>query len=86
MLGIPRATTAHEVVRHYAEHPFTLVVANLDLPDQSGWLLAAKLNFVDPTAAIWLYEPVRSNMHAAMAKFLRVDELFSIRGQSFISH
>ncbi len=75
-----RATTAHEAVKHYAKHPFTLVVANLDLPDQSGWLLAAKLHFVDSGAAIWLYEPVRSNMHAAMAKFLRVDELFAYGG------
>lgn len=79
-----RATTAHEAVehylRHYVKHLFTLVVANVDLPDQSAWLLAAKLHLVDPTAVIWLYEPARSNIHAAMARFLRVDELFAYAG------
>ena len=75
-----RATTAYEAVKHYAKQPFTLVIANLDLPDQSGWLLAAKLHLVDPTAAIWLYEPAWSNRHAAMAKFLRVDALFAHGG------
>lgn len=80
---VVRATTAHEAVEHYAQHPFTLVVANLDLPDQSGWLLAAKLHFVDLTAAVWLYEPALSDMHVAMAKFLRVDELFAYGGDLF---
>jgi len=75
-----RSTTGSGAIRHHVEHPFTIVVANLDLPDQSGWLLAAKLRLVDPPAYLWLYDAHPSPHHGNMAEHLKIDELLAYGG------
>ena len=77
-LEVTRATTAFQALAVYARRPYDLVVANLDLPDQSGWLLAAKLHFIHASVNIWLYEPRKTPCHVSMAKFLRVDAILSM--------
>lgn len=70
-----RANTAFEAVKCYAKHPFAMVIADIHLPDTRGWLMAAKLLFVDPTARIWLYESRSSHAEVTKAQFLQVDGL-----------
>jgi ActR/RegA family two-component response regulator len=78
--AVVRATTASEALRLYARAKHMLVVANLSLPDQSGWLLAGKLHFISGDVRIWLYESEKTATDVAMAKFLRVDELLEYGG------
>ncbi len=79
-LRVVRAKTAVEAIRHCATYLPTLIVSNLDLPDQSGWLLAGKLRFVDPDVRVWLYQPQTSSYEKGMAKFLKVEELLDYGG------
>jgi hypothetical protein len=77
---VGRARTAREAMQFYARSKHALVVANLDLPDQSGWLLAGKLHFIQEGVRMWLYEPRKTATDVSMAKFLRVDELLEYGG------
>ena len=77
---VVRATTASEALGLYARTKHTFVLANLSLPDQSGWLLAGKLHFISGDVRIWLYESEKTATDVAMAKFLRVDELLEYGG------
>ncbi len=79
-MRVVRAKTASEAIRHCASYQPTLIVANLDLPDQSGWLLAGKLRFVDPDVRVWLYQPQTTSYQKGMAKFLKVEELLDYGG------
>jgi len=79
-LRVVRAKTAGEAIRHCATYQPTLIVSNLDLPDQSGWLLAGKLRFVDPDVRVWLYQPQSSSYEKGMARFLKVEELLDYGG------
>jgi hypothetical protein len=79
-LTVVRATTAFQAIGLFARHNYDLVVANLDLLDQSGWLLAGKLHFIQESVCIWLYKPQKTPTDVSMAKFLRVDELLEYGG------
>jgi CheY-like chemotaxis protein len=79
-MKVVRAKTATEAIRHCATYQPTLIVSNLDLPDQSGWLLAGKLRFIDPDLRVWLYQPRTSPYEKGMARFLKVDELLDYGG------
>ncbi len=65
-----------------ATTPF-LVLANVEQPDQSGWLLTAKLRMADPCVRVWLYQPRSSTYQVLMAEFLDVEELLAYRGDLF---
>jgi hypothetical protein len=56
-------------------------LSNVDLPDQSGWLLTAKLRFVDADVSVWLYHPRSSPHQTRAAKHLAVDELLDHGGE-----
>jgi hypothetical protein len=56
------------------------VLANVGLPDQTGWLLAAKLTCVRPRKRVWLYKPFLSPCDLSMAGFLGIDELLESSG------
>jgi len=75
-----RAETADEALRFAGNIHLTLVIANSDLPDHSGWLMTAKLRFIDPEARIWLYESNTTQDDEGMAQFLRIDELLDYGG------
>jgi hypothetical protein len=79
-IKVVRAKTAGEAIRHCATYQPTLIVSNLDLPDQSGWLLAGKLRFVDPDVRVWLYQPQTTSYEKGMARFLRIEELLDYGG------
>lgn len=57
-----------------------LVLASTDLPDQSGWLLAAKLRIIAQRTCVWLYRPNATEYDKGLAQFLRVDELLDYGG------
>lgn len=56
-LRVERVCTGHGVRRHLARHRPELVIANMDTPDESGWLMASKLRLGSPATRIWLYAP-----------------------------
>jgi CheY-like chemotaxis protein len=64
----------------YARFAPSLVLANVDLPDQSGWLLTAKLRFVDADVPVWLYLSRSSPHQTRAAECLAVDELLDYGG------
>ena len=75
-----RARSSNEARRLYWVYKPSLILINVDQPDESGWLLAAKLSLIDPLARVWLYQPRSSAGDIGMAKFLDVDSLLEYRG------
>ncbi|MGM0488529.1 MAG: response regulator [Planctomycetota bacterium] len=74
---VKRACYATEgIVQHFMFAP-DLVVANVDLPDQSGWLLTAKLRITEPRPHVWLYKSRASGSDMAKARFLGAEELLT---------
>ncbi len=74
-LRVLRARNAVDALTLTVRHRPALIVSNNDLPDQSGWLLAAKLRWLDPSLAIWLYQAGWTDYHHGLARYLRVDRL-----------
>jgi len=79
-LRVVRAKSAREAMQFCGTHEPVLVVANVDLSDHSGWLLAGKLRFVDRHNRIWLYQAQSSNYDLGMVNFLNIDELLDYQG------
>lgn len=77
---IIRAMTATEALQLCGIFTPVLVVANVELPDQSGWLLAGKLRFIDRGIRVWLYQGQSSEYDEGMASYLQVDELLDYGG------
>jgi len=50
-----------------------LIMINADMPDQSGWLLAAKLRFGRFRGQIWLYSSRQKSSESGWAEFAEVD-------------
>lgn len=70
-----RAFCATEgIIRHVMLRP-DLVIANVELPDQSGWLLTAKLALTEPRPHVWLYSSQACSTDAAKARWLGAEEL-----------
>lgn len=76
---VARAYCASEGIIQYLMFRPDLVIANVDLPDQSGWLLAAKLCVTEPQPHIWLYKSDANRADAAKAGFLGAEELLAYR-------
>ncbi len=79
-LQVTRASNASAASRRFAACPSNLVIAFVDLPDESGWLLAAKLRLVYPKALIWLYTAFPSARDREGARYLGVACLIEYRG------
>jgi len=79
-LRIARALNASVASRRFARNPSDLMIANVDLPDESGWLLACKTRLVFPTARIWLYTAHPSALDRARARYLGVARLIHYGG------
>ncbi len=79
-LRVIRAKTVVHAMALSVSHEPMVVVANVDLPDQNGWLLAGKISFIDPTIRVWLYQPRTTDCDAVLAAFMRVHELFEYGG------
>ena len=82
-LRVVRAATVDEALGLCEKMEPRVIVANLDLPDQSGWLLAAKLKLIDPEISVCLYQPRSSTDDMGMADFLQVEELLDYEGDMF---
>jgi hypothetical protein len=73
-LQVERVCFGHNVRQHFARHRPELVIANMDTPDESGWLLASKLRLGAPATRIWLYAPrCPSPADQHFARFLTVE-------------
>ncbi len=79
-MRVIRACSADEALELASATTPSLVLANVEQPDQSGWLLTAKLKMIDPCLRVWLYLPRSSTYQALMAEFLDVEELLAYRG------
>jgi len=84
-MWVERACNTAEAFRWIAGRSPDLVIANLHMPNNSGWLLAAKLRLFQPTARIWLYAPQPRSFEYdyALARFLGVAELIHYQGDLF---
>ncbi len=79
-MEVERASSAAEASRRYARRPADLLVVEVDLPDETGWLLASKLRLAEPEVRIWVYTPWSSAVEVALANFVGVDELINYGG------
>lgn len=79
-MRVVRAKSATEALKLCGRYEPALVVANVDLPEQNGWMLASKLRFVDQKIQVWLYQPKSTSYSKGMADYLRVDELLEYGG------
>ncbi len=82
-MRVVRAKSATEALKLSGKYKPRLIVAHVNLQDQSGWLLAGKLGFVDRRIHIWLYQPLSSSYDRGLAGFLNVAELVDYRGDLF---
>lgn len=76
---VTRAYCASEGIIQYFLFRPDLVVANVDLPDQSGWLLTARLCVTEPRPHVWRYKSIATRADAARAGFLGAEELLAYR-------
>jgi ActR/RegA family two-component response regulator len=79
-LRVERAVCAASASRACIHSPAELLVVNVDLPDGSGWLLAAKLRLASAVAPIWLYAPWPLPDAVAMAEYVGADGLIAYDG------
>lgn len=76
-LRVMRAYCASEGIIRYLMLRPDLVIANVGLPDQGGWLLTAKLCGIEPQPHVWLYKAKPSRADATKASFLGAEELLA---------
>ncbi|NOY29835.1 MAG: response regulator [Planctomycetes bacterium] len=69
-IRVIRAKAAIEAMRLFGKYKPQLVVANTDLPGQSGWLLTAKIRLLKSDASVWLYHGWPRNYGHAITRFL----------------
>lgn len=79
-MRVIRANSAIEALKLFGTYQPTMVVANVDLPDQNGWTLAGKIRFIDSDVRIWVYQPQSEPEDEGMAKWLEIDELLDYGG------
>ena len=79
-MWVIRAESAAEALISCETYAPSVVVASVDLADQSGWLLAGKLRLLDPGIRVWLYRARSSSYDEDMAAYLYVDELLDYGG------
>lgn len=79
-MRILRAMCGFEAMGQYMRMRPNLVVANIDIPGQSGWLLTAKLRLLEATPHVWLYTSRKTAASVSMAKFVKAEEMFELGG------
>ncbi len=77
---VVRARRGFEAMVQYLMVRPDLVVVDVELPGQSGWLLAAKLNLTSRKPRIWFYKTWKLPADVAMARFVQAEELLEYRG------
>jgi len=82
-MRVIRAKTATEALILVDKHKPVLLVGNVDLPGQSGWLMTAKLRLFDIRIRVWLYRHQPSDYGQEIAEFLDLDALLAHHGDLF---
>jgi len=82
-MRVVRAKSATEALKLVETYKPVLLVANVDLPGQSGWLMTAKLRLFNPQIRVWLYRPQPSGYGREIAKILDIDTLLAYHGDLF---
>ena len=75
-----RATNSAQAIRQYVGRPTDVLIVNGDQPNESAWLLAAKLHLTHLAARIWVYKRRISACDVAAANFLTIDGLVDYDG------
>jgi len=79
-MRVVRAKSATEALNLCSTGSPVLLVANVNLLDHSGWLLADKMRLIDRGIRVWLYQSQSSDYDQGMAAFLNLDALLEYRG------
>ncbi|NOY40341.1 MAG: response regulator [Planctomycetes bacterium] len=79
-MRVIRAKSAAEAMELYNTYEPTLLVGNIDLPDQSGWQMTAKLQQFGRRVRVWLYQHQPSSYGHKIANFLGVEAPLAYRG------
>lgn len=82
-IRVVRAKSATEALKLCGTYKPALVVANVDLPDQSGWLLAGKMRFVNQRIRVWLYQTQSTSYDLGLVNFLNIEALLDYQGDLF---
>ena len=69
------AESAADANRFVRRWKMDLVISNLDLLDESAWLMVSKWHIGRVPRHIWLYGPRQSGLDAHWAEFTHVEEL-----------
>ncbi len=79
-MRVIRAKSSTEAVKLCDTYEPTLLVGNVDLPDQNSWLTTAKLRLFSRQIRVWLYQHQASYYGREIAKFLGVDAPLTYQG------
>ena len=79
--SVTRAKNSAEAVKYFVSETASLLVVNADVPEESPWLLAAKLRLTHPMARIWVYTRQLSTLDLAAANLLAIEELMEHHGK-----
>ncbi len=52
---VQQASSAYEAYQTVIDTQIDLIISDIDLPDESGWLMAAKLQISHPATQVWLH-------------------------------
>lgn len=74
--GILRATSADAAHAHLEIHSPDLILANCELADESGWLMASKWRFGGTNRRVWLYQCSPAALDEDWRRFTKVEKLF----------
>lgn len=78
--AVERAATVDDAVRCCRRQKMALILCYRDLPDESGWLIASKLRFIDPLTKIWLYAASFAAFDQIGAQYSGVEDLVYYKG------
>jgi CheY-like chemotaxis protein len=70
--------TAASAMREYVQHPADILLVNVDLPDNSGWLFVAKLRLTHPNAFVVLCRTRELSGDARQAAHIGADGFLSL--------
>lgn len=77
---VARAVSATDAASMVASLSPDLVVANCELPDESGWLMVAKWQITRRPWRVWMYANYPNRYDAAWLGFSKVERIVYYRG------
>lgn len=77
---VTRAVSAAEAASLLATFSPDLVIANCELPDESGWLMVAKWQLTRRPRRVWMYASCPTGYDATWLGFTKVERIVYYRG------